>query len=254
MSISSLLKGLCRRKSLSQIDIHTHTSASGHAYSTMAEMIEAAQEKGLRILGITEHGPAIPGTCDPIYFKNLWVVPRQYGKLRLMLGAELDILDTKGTIDSDVAHWRMLDVRIAGIHSLCWTGGTKEENTAGVIAAMHNPWIQIISHPVDGTAELDIEQLVLASKVTGTILELNNNSLRPGRKKPQAIANNREMLELCKRYEVPVLIGSDAHIRGDVANHADAYALANEVGFPERLILNRSADAFLAALKPTPGR
>ena len=38
--------------------------------------------------------------------------------------------------------------------------GTKQENTEGVVCAMQNPYVQIISHPGDGTAELDFERLV----------------------------------------------------------------------------------------------
>ena len=53
------------------LDLHTHTLASGHAYNTLMEMARAASEKGLRYLGITEHAPSIPGSCDPIYFRNL---------------------------------------------------------------------------------------------------------------------------------------------------------------------------------------
>ena len=49
-----------------KLDVHTHTIVSGHAYSTMQEMAREAAERGLKILGITEHAPGIPGTCDPI--------------------------------------------------------------------------------------------------------------------------------------------------------------------------------------------
>ena len=77
------------------LDVHTHnTIASGHAYSSLQEMTLAAKEKGLEILGITEHGPHIPGTCDSIYFRNLHCVPRQLYGIKLMLGAELNILNT----------------------------------------------------------------------------------------------------------------------------------------------------------------
>lgn len=57
------------------IDAHTHTVASGHAYSTLQEMAQAAADKGLQVLGITEHGPSVPGTCPLLYFKNMFVVP-----------------------------------------------------------------------------------------------------------------------------------------------------------------------------------
>ena len=49
-----------------ELDVHTHTVASGHAFSLFQEMALAAADKGLKLLGITEHSPSIPGTCDPI--------------------------------------------------------------------------------------------------------------------------------------------------------------------------------------------
>lgn len=229
-------------------DLHTHTIASGHAYSTLSEMVAAGQAQGLELMGITEHGSAISGTCDPLYFKNLWVVPRQWGQLRLLLGAELNILDTKGTIDMTEKDWRYMDIRLAGIHSICWDGGTAAQNTDGVIAAMHNPWINIISHPCDGTADLLFEPLVLASRETGTLLEINNNSIRPGRGKPKARANTIELLRLCRKHDVPVICGSDAHITFDVANFTSIPELLEETDFPDELILNDKPQQLLKLL------
>ena len=81
------------------IDAHTHTVASGHAYSSLQEMAKAAADKGLEVLGITEHGPSVPGTCPTLYFKNMFVVPRQMYGIRLLMGCEINILDTKGGLD-----------------------------------------------------------------------------------------------------------------------------------------------------------
>ena len=47
-----------------ELDVHTHTIASGHAFSTLQEMAKAASDKGLKLLGITEHSSGIPGSCD----------------------------------------------------------------------------------------------------------------------------------------------------------------------------------------------
>lgn len=228
-----------------KLDVHTHTVMSGHAYSTLQEMVTAAKEKHLEILGITEHAPGIPGTCDPIYFRNLHVVPRQYGDLRLLLGAELDILDTYGTLDLDEYYYRRLDLRIAGIHLLCWQGGTIEENTRGMINAIRNPWTQIITHPGDGTAELLFEPIVLAAKETGTLLEINNSSLNPTRNKETALRNNIEILRLCKRYEVPVVLSSDAHISFAIADYSFIWPLLRATDFPDQLILNYDSSRFL---------
>ena len=112
-----------------ELDVHTHTIASGHAFSSLQEMARAAADKGLKMLGITEHTPGILGSCHLIYFRNLHVVPRQMYGIELLLGAEINILDTQGTLDLDEFHMNLLDLRIAGIHSLCYTPGTPEENT-----------------------------------------------------------------------------------------------------------------------------
>ena len=229
-----------------KLDVHTHTVMSGHAYSTLQEMVAAAQQKNLDILGITEHAPGIPGTCNPIYFRNLHVVPRRFGNLRLLLGAELNILDTKGTLDLDEYYYKMLDIRIAGIHLLCWEGGTVEENTQGMINAIRNQWTQIISHPGDGTAELLFEPIVLAAKESKTLLEINNSSLNPNRNKETALRNNLEILRLCKRYEVPVVLSSDAHISYAIADYSFIWPLLQETEFPDQLIMNYFPARFLS--------
>lgn len=147
-----------------ELDVHTHTIASGHAFSSLQEMARAAADKGLKMLGITEHTPGIPGSCHLIYFRNLHVVPRQMYGIELLLGAEINILDTQGTLDLDEFHMNLLDLRIAGIHSLCYTPGTPEENTQGMIKAIENPYTHIISHPGDGTAKLLLNRLCRPQK------------------------------------------------------------------------------------------
>ena len=228
-----------------KLDVHTHTLASGHAYSTLQEMAQTAADKGLEILGVTEHAPGIPGTCDPIYFRNLHVVPRKLYGVRLLFGAELNILDTKGTLDLDEYYYRMLDIWIAGIHSLCWKGGTCDENTFAMIEAIRNPWTHIISHPGDGTADLHFRPIVLAAKENHTLLEINNSSLNPVRQKTEALANNLEILRLCKEYEVPVILGSDAHFSGAIAEYDLVLPLLQETDFPEALIVNDKPEFFL---------
>lgn len=231
------------------VDVHTHTIMSGHAFSTLSEMIAEAQARKLTIFGITEHAPSIPGTCHPIYFRNMHVVPRQWGDMRLLLGAELNILDTEGNLDLDLEYYPMLDIRIAGIHSLCWKGGTRDENTTGMVNAIRNKWTNIISHPGDGTAELNFEPIVLAAKETHTLLEINNSTFKPARGKVGvARPNNLEILRLCKKYEVPVILGSDAHISYDIANYEFVLPLLQETEFPEALVMNDKPQEFMEYL------
>lgn len=110
-------------------DLHTHTLASGHAYSTMREMAAMAQKKGLEVLGITEHAVTMPYTCGDYYFQNLRMVDRQMEGIELMLGVELNVLDYDGHVDMNEKVLQMMDIAIASIHPPCFTAGTKEENT-----------------------------------------------------------------------------------------------------------------------------
>lgn len=226
------------------LDVHTHTIASGHAYSTLQEMAREAADRGLQILGITEHSPGIPGTCNPIYFRNYHVVPRTMYGIELLLGAELNIIDYQGNIDLEDWYFRMLDIRIAGIHSLCYKSGTIEENTQAMVGAISNPHVHIISHPGDGTVPLLFPPIVEAAKEHHTLLEINNSSLKPIRNKPDARKNNIEILQLCKKHEIPVILGSDAHISFDIACYDNIYPLLQETEFPEALIMNDKVEKF----------
>lgn len=226
------------------LDLHTHSIASGHAYSTIQEMAAAAAEKGLSFLGITEHGPLVPGAPDPIYFRNLYCIPKVISGVRILHGAELNICDLQGNLDLGEEYYHRFDHVIAGVHKVCFPASTRERNTDAVLAAMHNQRVNIISHPADGAAAVDLEALVRASRDTATLLELNNSSLNPQRKNPVARQLNTELLRLCRQYEVPVILGSDAHISFSIADYTHAFALVRETGFPEELIINADMRRF----------
>jgi len=72
-------------------DMHMHTLVSGHAFGTIREMAADAAEKKLQLIGITEHGPGLPGTCDPIYFLNFSDAPRTLYGVQLLYGCEVGI-------------------------------------------------------------------------------------------------------------------------------------------------------------------
>jgi putative hydrolase len=226
-----------------ELDVHTHTIASGHAYGTINEMAKAASEKGLKLLGITEHAKGIPGTCDDIYFMNLKVVPRELYGIRLMLGSEINILDYAGNLSLSKEYFKNLDIRIAGIHDLCYKFGTVQENTSALVNAITNPSIDIISHPDDGNCPVDYERVVWAAKEHHTLLEINNNSQRMKGRKNTA-ENSIRLLTLCKQYDMPVLVSSDAHFMDDIANLDHVIPLLKEANFPDRLVINNSIDEF----------
>lgn len=222
------------------LDVHSHTLASGHAYNTIREMACAANERGLELLGITEHAPQMPGTCHDFYFSNLKVVSRKMCGIELLLGVELNILDFNGNIDLSEDLLKRMDIVIASMHSPCYSAGTKEQNTRAYLNVMKNPYVNIIGHPDDRRYPVDMEALVLASKENKVLLELNNSSLNPNGARQDARGNDIEMLQLCMNHNVPIVISSDAHTDSEVGRHDLAMQLIDEVNFPEELIINKS--------------
>jgi len=233
----------------SVMDLHTHTVASGHAYCTLREMARAASDKGLELLGITEHAPKMPGTCHKFYFQNIKVVPREMYGIQLLLGSEVNILDAAGTVDLEQKTLEKLDVVIASLHVPCIRPGSRQENTEAYLNAMKNPCVNIIGHPDDGRYPVDYEQLAKKAKETGTVLEVNNGSLRPGGFRVDTRKNDLKMLEYCKKYEVPVTMGSDAHMDVDLADYSYALPVIEESHFPEELIVNTSAELLKSCIQ-----
>ena len=223
-------------------DLHTHTIASGHAYCTIREMAKAAADKGLELLGITEHAPAMPGTCHNFYFHNMKVVPREMYGIHLLMGAELNILDTEGHVDLEEKELKHMDITIASLNIPCMKPGTREENTEAYLNVMKNPYVTIIGHPDDGRYQVDYRALVQGAKEYGKILELNNHSLEPSCFRRDARENDLEMLKLCMEYQVPVVMDSDAHFDAAIGEFQMARGLLEEISFPEELVLNHSVE------------
>lgn len=232
------------------VDSHSHTIVSGHAYSTRIEMIKAAKEKGLEALALTEHAPKMPGTCHEFYFQNYMVVPRKVEGVQVMMGVELNILDEFGTVDLPERVLKSMDLAIASIHGPCYEESRSVElNTQAYLNAMKNPYIHIIGHPDDGRFPVDYEKIVRAAKETHTLLELNNSSQRPDGFRTNAKENAKEFLEICRKEEVCITTGSDAHIDLDVGEFGYIESLIQEIDFPEELIATTSFEKFYNLIK-----
>lgn len=225
------------------MDLHTHTIASGHGYSTLKENIEAAKEQGLAYLGLSEHGPAAAGGPHIFFFSNYRCIPRRYGDLRLFCGVEANIMDYEGSLDVEESILKKMDYVIASMHTHCVKPGSKEENTRASIQAMKNPYVKILGHPDDSRFPLDYEALVQAAVEERVALEVNNSSLNPQAVRKGARENIITLLRTCKKYQAPVILGTDSHICYTVGRFDEALALIREVDFPEELILNAKPDS-----------
>ena len=229
-------------------DLHTHTISSGHAYGTIRENAFAAGEAGLRILGTSEHGPGIPGTCDPIYFVNLRCVPDELYGVRILRGSEINVL-AGGKLSLEDRYIDYLDYAIAGIHPHCYQVTDAVTNTRDVIGCMQaHRKVRFISHPDDDRIPMDYEMLVKGARDYGVALEVNNRSLVEPVFRINSRGNYRTMLELCEKYRVPVIVDSDAHDPSAVGKVNLAIEMIENYGFDQSLILNLDEQKLLEFL------
>ena len=219
-------------------DLHTHTIASGHAYSTIQENIQYAYELGLRAYGFSDHGPAIEGGPSELYFQHFRVLPREYRGMKVCCGIEANICDFEGRLDIGEKTMSRVDYIIASLHSWCLRPGDVGQNMRAYLGAMKNPCVKIIGHPDDSAYPLDYEELVKQALRHGVALELNESSLDPASVRTGVRENLLTMLSFCERFGCPVLCGTDAHHCSYIGNFARSIELMETARFPEELVLN----------------
>lgn len=228
-------------------DVHMHSILSGHAFGTVRELAAVAAERGLQLIGVTEHGPGIPGTCDPIYFRNFVDAPRTLYGVEMLYGSEVNVLNN-GTVDLDRRHLDCLDYAVAGIHGLCYENVGVVGNTDNVISCMMDPKVKFISHPDASTYPMDYKALVEGAKAYHVALELNNSSLRKPSLRPNCVENYEIMIPLCMEYGVPIIVNTDSHDPHQVGDFRFAVELLERIGVNEDLILNNDLSKLKAFL------
>lgn len=225
-------------------DLHTHTLASGHAYGTIREQAQAAAEAGLAMLGLTEHAPGVPGTAHPLYFNNLFTIPRELYGVQLFHGSEINVL-SGGRLSLEQKWMEKLDYGIVGIHRVCYTDEGVVKNTDNLIKCMADPKVRFVSHPDDSHTPLDYTALVPAAKELGVALEVNNSSFLKLEKRLNCLDNYRTMLTLCMDLRCPIVVDSDAHDPSRVGKFDEAVKFLEEVGFDPDLIVNAGEERVL---------
>ena len=227
-------------------DCHIHTVSSGHAYSTIGECAKAASEKGIELIAMTDHAPTMPGGTHIFHFQNMHVLPETLYGVRLLKGAEVNILDFDGLLDMDDRTMGELDLVIASLHVPCFQAGSPAENTRAAIGAMQSPHVDILGHPDDSRIPLDYGELARAAAATGTLLELNNSSLSPRTYRQNAQENCMRLIEAALRHSARLIVDSDAHFHADVGNFSNVLPLLSGQSVPESVVANVSAARLLS--------
>ncbi len=227
-------------------DMHCHSIASDHAYSTILENIAAAKNYNLKLIAITDHGPTLPDAPHPYYFFNLRVLPRQINNVYLLKGVEANIVDYDGNIDIPLEFINSLEWIIASMHNPVLKPGTIDDHTKAWLGICKNKYVDVIGHSGTEMFKFDYERVIKEFKATNKIVEINSNSfnIREG-----STTNCKEIAKLCKKYEVPVLVNSDSHFALNIGHVDAALAMLTEIDFPEKLILNTNFDKLVNEIK-----
>lgn len=228
------------------VDVHTHTIASGHAYCTWLENIREAADKGMELLGITDHGPAMPGATPLIYFNNLKAIPRNVYGVTILKGCEANILGGNGRIDLPAKTKERLDIIIASMHDICMKSLSVDNNTNALLDVMEDPYIDIIGHPGNPYFPINEEKVVRKAAEKNIIIEINNSSFTS---RLGSEDNCIKIAKLCKQYNTKVIMGSDSHVCFTIGEFAKAQSVLEMVGMPEELIMNSDKYKLIHHLK-----
>jgi putative hydrolase len=232
------------------VDLHVHTIASGHAFSSVLEVIKVASSKGLQGVGIMDHGPALPGGAHLYYFSNLIALPREVEGVYLFRGAEANIVSEKGDLDIPDEILESLDMVTVAFHPHCgYENGGKKRNTEVLLKALQKPYVHLIAHPDNLAFPIEIEPVIEAAKEKEVLIEFNNGSIASNTARKGNIDLNKEYAEKFAQDEVVVAVNSDAHFASSVGDCDEALSVLDLVNFPRELIVNTSLKKVFSFLK-----
>jgi len=237
-------------------DYHTHTLYS-HGTGSVLDNAAAAKRHGLKIVGIADHGPAnffgigIKKLSDFLQIKaDVFVARRKIPGIRVLVGAEANIISTDGDIDIPPEIVEHLDYLLVGLHPFVkttrpsdfwrlavsnlmgkrfkqWDTTNRFYNTKAVIRAVERHPVLAVTHP-GYRLNIDTKALAVACAAKGSALEINCNH--------QHITP--EYIKIARDVGAKFLVGSDAHRPEDVGHLERGLFLIAETGLTPAEVLN----------------
>ena len=229
------------------VDTHTHTLASGHAYSTIIENALSAQNKGLKLLCTTDHAPEMPGAPHYWYFNNQRILPRFLHQVGIIRGVEANTLNVEGEIDLPASSDQHLDWVITSFHEPVFPPASEAEHTAALINVIKSGRVDVLGHLGNPNYPFDIERVLQYAKENNVAIEVNNTSLT-GKSRKGSDVHCDNIVSIGKEIGVYFTTGSDAHFCEEIARLDLAIALLEKYGVDEDKILTTSTTRFLGFL------
>ncbi|MDC7225579.1 MAG: histidinol-phosphatase [Spirochaetales bacterium] len=243
-------------ESVQKYNLHTHTYRCKHAEGDVMEYAAEASERGIEVLGFSEHPPLHPEDIwtpfrmeeDELddYFQAISDAREQFPQMKILAGFEMDLYPGfKSYYEDTFLHREDLDYLIGGVHWIKYRGEwmwIQKADTAGhlieyvkeITGLIESGLMSFITHPDsfaygylewDADAEACSRDILSAAEEYNVPLEINGYGLRKpdidtpaGPRKAYPL---NKFWELASGYDVTVVCNSDAHRPGDVAGGLD---------------------------------
>jgi DNA polymerase (family 10) len=227
--------------------LHCHTNYSDGS-NTVEELAVACRDAGYAYVGLTDHSQAAAyagglGADDLArQADEVDAVNRKLDGIRVLKGIEADIL-VDGRIDYDEAILERLDFVIASIHSRFNLNA--REMTTRMLAAMDNPYVNIIGHPTGRLLlsrdpyGIDLDALFAKAAAAGVAMEINAD--------PHRLDLDWRVLRRAREAGVTISIGADAHNVSGIGNVDYGVGMARKGWLgPDDVVNTRPVEDFLA--------
>ncbi|HET6932520.1 MAG TPA: DNA polymerase/3'-5' exonuclease PolX [Candidatus Acidoferrum sp.] len=235
-------------------DLQMHSTASD-GKNSIEEMAAAARELGHEYIAITDHSKAVTvanGLDEKrmaAHIKKLHAADEKGLGIRVLAGSEVDILKD-GSLDYSEEILAQLDVVVCSIHS--YFNLDRAAMTERMLAAIENPYCQIIGHPTGrlllkrDAIGYDMEKVLEACAKHGVAMECNSY--------PDRLDLKDVYLRMCKERGVKVVISTDSHNAGNLAFIRYGVVMARRGWLEKKDVINTlPTKEFLGALRGKPG-
>ena len=235
-------------------DMQMHTTASD-GKNSIEEMALAAKELGYKYISLTDHSKAVTvangldekRTIEQI--KRIQAANAKQLGIRVLSSSEVDVLKN-GKLDLADEVLAQLEVVLVSIHSYMTL--ERAEMTDRILAAIENPYTQIIGHPTgrlvlrrDAYA-YDMERIMDAAKKYGVVMECNAS--------PERLDLKDIHLRMAKERGVKIVISTDAHSTRGLKTMRYGVQTARRGWIEKKDVINTlGLEEMLAELRAKPG-
>lgn len=230
-----------------KVDTHTHTYASGHAYSTLIENAKSAKQNGLSMFCTTDHSELMPGAPHYWFFSNQRVLPRFIEGVAIIRGVESNIMNTQGGIDIHPSVDKNLDWVIASFDEPVFRPSDSAAHTEALLNVIKGGRVDALGHLGNPNFDFDFEAVIQCAAEHNVAIEINNTTLK-GNSRVGSVDRCYEIARIAKAKGAFITSGSDAHFCNDVGGLDLVSSLLDKVGIDLKKVITHSPQQFLSFL------